>query len=115
MARPHLALAAKPPDGVADLLTELPDSFLECRELGHAWRPLRALHSRRHRTFDVSRRCSRCGTERTVVMSERGEVYSSSYLYPKHYSLKGVAYTTEVRDLVRLQGVTRRGAEEVDD
>jgi len=97
-------------ESVADRLGALDATFLECRDLHHAWTvaEYRADGGRIVRTLV----CDRCGTHRHDVWSTRGERVGASYDYPDGYSLAGSDYPTDRaamrREVLRRAGVTRR-------
>lgn len=88
----------------------LGDRALHCRELGHNWRPLTAAWDRKARVFDRRLRCPSCRTERVQVLSQRGEIVSSHYVYPKGYlaqSLSDHPGIGALRATFRLEAVHR--------
>ena len=88
-------------------------SHLLCRDMGHAWRPRSAVWSQRERAYEVVRRCSRCHTERIMLLSDRGGVLESWYRYAEGYLVKGVGRIVgEQRDAVRLATVLRTSSDD---
>jgi hypothetical protein len=90
--------------------TGLSDKQLHCRELGHNWRPLTATYDRTAHVFDRRLRCPTCRTERVQMLSQRGEVLSNRYVYPKGYlaqSLSDHPGIGAMRATFRLEAVTR--------
>ena len=70
----------------------IPEQFLWCRDVLHAWDPYNATISRNK----ITRRneihqvliCVRCSTLKTRVLTTNGEPIRSSYSYPDGYLLK---------------------------
>lgn len=73
-------------DEVANFAQGLSDEFLQCRNLGHAWSPLRAEFRSKERAYYVAYLCSRCQTERYQWLDRRGGIVSGSYDYPDGYT-----------------------------
>lgn len=87
----------------------LPQGFLECRELGHAWRPHTASWNADSRSFDRTLRCTRCRTLRVEVLSPRGEVLSRHYVYPESYLAANLGRITGTgRDVLRRESLSRQ-------
>ena len=93
-----------------DWLSDLPSSYLGCRDMGHSWRPFSVRFDRRANQYVRTLRCSRCKTERLQALSVRGEIESSSYDYPDGYSRpKGAGYyDAAARAAVRLMDVAQQ-------
>lgn len=109
MARPRRQPPAyATPDEVRDASEQWSSAQLECRDLGHHWRPSDAVHVRRLNYYRLSHSCERCGMRRIREMSERGHVYAQTYEYPDGYLLKGLGRIAgDARDEVRLQATLR--------
>lgn len=87
---------------------ELPERFLECRELGHLWRPWAAL-SNPDGGYDRTLRCTRCQTKREQIITSRGVVTSNRYIHPEGYLHKGMGRIVgDGRGLLRLTSVKRQ-------
>lgn len=83
-----MATRKKPPSD-EQLLRELPDGFLLCRTVGHAWR---RLAPDRVPQFGVlmAWECPRCQTIRDdIVDRSHGKLLSRSYRYSVGYRLPG--------------------------
>jgi hypothetical protein len=92
---------------VQDWAQGLKRSYLECRELGHNWRP-HVVQWNDNGGYDRSLRCTRCRTVREQVLSNRGAVISSQYVYPDGYTTDGLGRVVgEGRDMLRLESITR--------
>lgn len=93
---------------VRPLVKKIPDEFITCRALGHAWKYFRVNNSKRrnkrHSTYDVELRCTRCPTERTVFLDKYGKLRGSVYWYPKGYLIEGLGrLTAEDNAYIRLR------------
>lgn len=90
---------------IAYTLSQLPESFLSCRDLRHAWKVRTNFHdvdrepaTRKNvaRTVERVLECITCGTVRTdtylVVVhrndAPRLEKWSTAYVYPSGYQMK---------------------------
>jgi hypothetical protein len=81
---------------------DIPEQFILCRDLLHAWQPYDARISRKHREIERVMRCLRCATLKVQVFSLEGELKRSRYEYVEGYLLKGVGHLT-VDDRARLR------------
>jgi len=76
-------------------LEELPDEFVECRDLRHSWALLQKFHPVDGKTKRVNYvvrtlKCVRCRTERTDVLDVRTfDRVSTAYHYAEGYTIKG--------------------------
>lgn len=72
-------------------IVEIPEEFLWCRDVMHAWDPYNAKVSHnkvtRRREMHQILICTRCGTLKTRVMTLGGEMLRNSYSYPDGYLL----------------------------
>lgn len=73
------------PQAVADWSSDLPDSYILCRDMGHTWRPFRAVYNSEYNCYDRTLRCGRCKTERSQSISTDGLILSGTYDYPDGY------------------------------
>lgn len=98
---------------VASFARGLPAKFLECRELGHMWRPF-TVRLADGGGYDRVLRCPRCRTERWQLLSTFGSLVSNHYKYPEGYANAGHGRIVgDGRDVLRLESVTRQlGGEE---
>lgn len=84
-------------DFFADHLTDLPDQFVECRDMRHAWKVQQGFHEvkgrgKRSRYVARTLKCIRCGGERTDVLNvSTFDRVSTQYHYPEGYQIKGNA------------------------
>lgn len=100
--------APEPTPDVADFIQGLTASHLECRELGHTWRPWRASQGADRVSWERVLRCSRCRTERVQTLSLRGHVVSNHYVYPDGYTSRGLGRLVgDDRDSLRLESLNR--------
>jgi len=97
-----------PSDLVEEWVTHLSEEYLECRDLGHAWRSWSARHHKRERYYERVIRCTRCESERVQYLSQHGVVEGGHYRYAKGYLMPhGVGgFTAEVRARCHLAAVT---------
>lgn len=96
------------PDDVREWAHGLSQSYLLCRELGHNWRPHTARWVTEDQCFERSLRCTRCKTERRQVLSSRGAVASSHYVYPDGYQTHQMGRIAgDSRDALRLESINR--------
>lgn len=85
----------------------LPDKYLECRELGHNWKPYTA-SSTGEGTWLRTLACNRCRTKREQEISDRGIVMKNQYIHPEGYLHAGMGRIVgDGRGLLRLESITR--------
>ena len=89
---------------------DLPDDFLACRDLRHAWEPVAYFQERngQTRTAPVIRllRCLRCGTKRRDTLKNQfSEKTTHYYGHPEGYKLSGTGRTPS--DVIRKEVVRR--------
>lgn len=95
---------------IADWGDALPDSFLQCRDLGHLWRPYTARWHPSERAYSRVLQCQRCTTQRTQWVSASGHIaHGNAYTYPEGYTApKGTGHINgAARDALRLASVLR--------
>jgi hypothetical protein len=93
---------------VEEFAAHLSISFLQCRELGHVWKPWTARRDEEHNTFERSLRCPRCKTKRHETLSMRGAKLRSYYEYPEGYTTDGLGRIVgEGRDALRVESLIR--------
>jgi hypothetical protein len=90
-----------------DFAADLSNAFLQCRELGHQWRPRTASFDPSAQVFDRSLRCPSCKTIRRQVLTSSGHVLRNAYDYPDGYLSKHLTPGTYSRDVFRLEALTR--------
>lgn len=73
-------------------IDDIPDEFLLCRDLGHAWAPHDVRISRKYGEIHRILQCRSCPTQRTQILSLDGEIKRSRYEYPEGYVLVGVGH-----------------------
>jgi len=111
---PRKAAAEPPPEAplyaeveeVKEFAEGLPANFLECRELGHNWKPYTGSYVEGgiHRIL----RCPRCRTERHQEISLGGTIINSKYIHPDGYLHKGMGRIVgDGRDALRVESLTR--------
>jgi hypothetical protein len=84
-------------------------SHLQCRELGHNWRPWVARRDPEHNAYERALRCTRCRTERWETIGLTGVKLGAHYKYPDNYTAPaGMGRIVgEGRDALRLESLTR--------
>lgn len=83
-------------------------NYLQCRELGHNWRPHTARWVQDQGCYERVLRCVRCQTLRIQLLDQYGAIISSSYKHAEGYLHKGMGRIVgESRDIVRLESLTR--------
>lgn len=86
----------------------LPSAFLLCREMGHNWRPWRAVWNGDQQAYDRILMCHRCKSKRSQVLSVGGHVVRSAYDHAEGYLAQGLGRVSgEGRDRLRLESVKR--------
>lgn len=98
------------PDGevTAEEFAEgLSNAFLQCRELGHQWRPWTVSFDKGQNVFDRALRCSACKTIRRQVLNRSGHVLRNGYDYTDGYLSRHLQPGTYSRDVFRLEALTR--------
>lgn len=73
------------PKSVADWSSNLPDSYLLCRDMGHTWRPFKVRYESELNAYSRVLRCGRCKTERVQSVSLSGLILTGNYTYPTGY------------------------------
>lgn len=78
---------------------------LECRDLQHSWRPYTV--KRRGRVYIQTLQCSRCITQKTRKITDKGRVVGTPvYHYPPGYVVHGLGHmTAEERGEVRMRSM----------
>jgi hypothetical protein len=73
-------------------LGDLPDTYIECRDMRHSWKRQGGYREVQGSRNLVARTlaCTRCGCERTDVISvSTFDRVSTTYHYPEGYTVKG--------------------------
>jgi hypothetical protein len=80
-------------------LEDIPEEFLLCRDLGHAWMPSDVKVVRKLSEIHRILVCRSCPTQRVQVLDMQGYRLRSKYVYPEDqdpdaapYKLKGVGH-----------------------
>lgn len=96
-------------DEVSDFAGGLSISHLQCRDVGHNWRPWVARWDDEHNCYERALRCTRCRTERWESIGASGSKLGSHYKYPEGYTAQGIGRIVgEGRDALRLESLTRQ-------
>lgn len=113
MAKPKESTPELPPGRNPDLnvdqvIQDMPDRYIQCRDFNHSWRAHDAQYDEGSRSYDVTLKCTRCKAERVRIMDSQGGLASSRYEYPDGYLIKGMGRLTgRERDALRLSSVLR--------
>ena len=84
---PHLGGHDACPHNGHNAADDVPDSFLWCRSVNHAWTPW-DVHVTRV-DIQQSLRCANCGTVRHITLSRQGFILGSRYEYVEGYTRPG--------------------------
>lgn len=103
------AATGAPREEVEGFAHGLTVSHLQCRELGHNWRPWVARWDGEHNCYERALRCTRCRTERWESIGQSGSKLGGHYKYPDNYvAPPGMGRIVgEGRDALRLESLTR--------
>lgn len=92
---------------VEEFAVELPEEFLQCREMGHRWLPFQATENP-DSSFERVLRCPRCKTRKEQQISSRGVILSTQYKHPEGYLHAGLGRIAgDGRGLLRLESIRR--------
>lgn len=102
-------------DALANALMQLPENWLMCRDMRHAWTVMNDFHvtDRKGRLASEIRRdlrCLRCETVRREVYHQTAnglEKAHQMYGYPEHYQMKGVPRGNKPQALVQEEQFRR--------
>jgi hypothetical protein len=84
----------------------LSDAFLQCRTLGHPWKPLAARINQG--AYEQTLRCPRCRAERDDTYNASGSLISRAMRYPDGYLTKEIGRISgDGRGLMRIASITR--------
>lgn len=93
-------------------IDDIPEEFLLCRDLGHAWRPhdVKIVGKGRHGEIHRILQCRSCPTQRVQVLDMGGYRLRQKYVYPEDqnpdaapYKLRGIGHLSiEDRAAVRV-------------
>lgn len=97
------------------MLTAMPDQFLDCRDMRHAWFKKGVKYIGNEKLYERTMGCRRCGAEKIqLVNASTGELitglpgFQHGYHYPPNYIVKGVGRLTRADNaLIRLTSVVR--------
>jgi len=113
---------------LAHALMELPEEWVICRDMRHAWNVLNDFHvtkSDKRYSQEIRRElvCMRCATVRNETYHHGRfglEKVSQNYGYPEHYQIKGVPRGVKPQSIVqeeqyrrameRIAGKAKKGA-----
>lgn len=105
----------KKPDPISQLerqLQVMPEDYLLCRELRHAWGPYTAAYMRGQRNvIERTLQCKRCkGRKDQQISGKDGSIlWSGQIEYPEGYLFTGVGrITSETMGVIRLASITHQ-------
>ena len=112
---PGVPAAARPAPGTTTkgerMPVHIPDEYLMCRDLMHAWDADTATvgrnKPRRRREVRQTLRCTRCHTVKTRIMTTTGELIRNSYAYPPGYQLTEGRLSPADRGFIRVRNWER--------
>lgn len=103
-------------DALSNALMDLPDEWVICRDMRHAWEVENDFHvtaGNKRMIREVQRilSCLRCRTERTETyhLATNGglEKVHQRYTYPDHYQLKGVPRGNKPSSIIQAEQFRR--------
>lgn len=96
------------PNEVKAFAANLTDDHLECRTLGHLWRPFQADWKRNDNAYLLTLLCNRCNTTRNQWLDRYGDVIKGNYEYEEGYQHQGMGRIVgRGRSALRLESLTR--------
>lgn len=114
------SVETNPGVNLQSLLQDIPDTFLECRDMRHWWTVTRGLHiSESYDDGDIVERHSECKrgcgtvkTERYMLRMDRWGVQRlefdrTSYDYPEGYLMSAMAQADHAREILRYESMRR--------
>lgn len=105
-AQPKTSYREADPRDVKAFARSLPEAFLRCRRLGHAWDPYTVVKV--GRSFESIIQCNRCFTRRLELLTSHGAVTKVRHLYPEGYLAKDLGRIVGAgRDVLRLEMARR--------
>lgn len=90
---------------IEDVLNSYDETFLECRDLRHAWRRI-GYWNEGWRVVKLLQ-CQRCPTTRRISMRANGAIIDSKYEYPDGYQIKGAGMGGVPGDKLRVEAMKR--------
>lgn len=85
-SRTSRAMSRVTHDAVSSWAADLPDSYLQCRDFGHTWRPFRASYDAAENGYRRIMRCGRCKAQRSQLLGLDGSIRSGAYDYADGYT-----------------------------
>ena len=116
--RPNTARRRKPPaqvEGDLDaIVANMPDTFIDCRTIGHSWRKSTADYRADERVWVQALKCTRCKSVCERHADDHGYPLGNRYVYVEGYRIEGLgAFDQNKRAAVRLASllstITPRG------
>lgn len=93
---------------IREVVGKIPNEYVECRDLGHAWRDHRVESLKGG--FVQTLICQRCPVQKERVLNRHGDqVQHPKYIYPEGYVVKGLGFLShDERSEVRLRAVQQK-------
>ena len=92
---------------IRDIAKRYDASMLDCRTIGHAWRPQSAAWLQGGGIEQILG-CSRCEAKRIQYLDKQGYVTGRHYDYPEGYSIPGMGHMgADGRAVLRLASVRK--------
>lgn len=106
----------KPVLNLEKTLADMPNDYVECRELTHSWAAYDVIvHTRR--SWEEVVKCERCGTEKFRLVNPQNGAVEQAWrvrAYAPGYLFKGAGPVDEHRgDLVRREALRRKAPKRV--
>jgi hypothetical protein len=79
-------------DKTPSTIDDIPDAYLLCRDLGHAWAPHDVKISRKFGEIHRILQCRSCPTQRVQVLDMNGYRLRSKYVYPEDVNSEAAPY-----------------------
>lgn len=96
------------PEEVASLAADLPNNFLECRDLAHYWKAWTVTWSKETRTYERTLRCSRCKMFKIQELNATAMVLNTRYRPPRGYYFHVGILAADSRAALRLVSLQRQ-------
>lgn len=82
-----------------EVVSELPDAYLECRMTSHRWKRQGDPLQEGRGLYVIRWRCPECRAQRFYRVTLEGTVYARWYKQPKGYAISGFGHETRKKDI----------------